>query len=145
MSAAVFYGISGLIKYQGYRQQAKAAKMEGALTARNTEQQIKITELKTLQEHNAIMKQLRSLNSTNRALSGIMGRADDRSLMALRKKANKDNMETIARANFQGLADISKLAQQKQMALVKANNLSKGYRLQAMASLADTGAKMSQT
>jgi len=128
---------SAAVSAFGYNQSAKAAKMEGALTARNVETQGKIRKLQALQEHNSIMQNLESFKSTNAAIAGVMGRdiGSDRSLNALRQKADKDNIETIARANYQSLADASKYAQQAQMARLKASNLSKAYRMKAFGSL----------
>ena len=128
---------SAAVSAIGYNQAAKAAKMEGALTARNVETQGKIRKLQALQEHNSIMQNLESFKSTNAAISGVMGRdiGSDRSLNRLRAKADKDNIETITRANYQSLAEASKYAQQAQMARVKASNLSKAYRMKAFGSL----------
>ena len=137
---------STAVSFMGYQQAAKAAKMEGALTARNIKTQGKIRQLQALQEHNAIMQQLESFKSTNRSIAGVSGRdaGSDRSLNALMKKADKDNMQTIQRANYQALAEGSKYAQQAQMAQVKASNLSKAYRLKAFGSLVSGGFQASQ-
>ena len=59
----------------------------------------------------------------------------DRSLKAIRKRADKDNIEAIQRANYQSLAEVSKLAQQREMTKLKASNLSKAYRLKAFGTL----------
>ena len=137
---------SSMISAYGYQQQAKAAKMEGALTARNIEQQQKMAQLQAMQEHNAILSQLESYKNTNAAITGIMGRdlGSDKSLKALRDKARKDNIKTIQRANLQSLSEVSKLSQQAQMAKVKASNLSKAYRLQAMGTIVSGAYKATQ-
>jgi len=128
---------SSMISAYGYQQQAKAAKMEGQLAARNIEQQQKMAQLQAIQEHNAILSQLESYKNTNAAITGIMGRdlGSDKSLKTLRDKARKDNIKTIQRANLQSLSEVSKLSQQAQMAKLKASNLSKAYRLQAMGTI----------
>ena len=56
---------SSLVQASGYRQAARAAKMEGALTARNIETQAKIRRLQAIQEHNSIMENLESFKDTN--------------------------------------------------------------------------------
>ena len=133
--------ISAGIKAYGYNQASKAAKMEGALTARNIKTQGKIRQLQALQEHNSIMQNLQSFKATNVAVAGTTGRdsGSDRSYKRLLKKADKDNVEAIQRANYQALAEGSKLAQQAQMAQVKARNLSKAYRLKAFESIVSGG------
>ena len=45
----------------GYQQAGRAAKMEGALTARNIKEQAKIRRLQALQEHNDIMAKSSSI------------------------------------------------------------------------------------
>ena len=137
---------SAVIQGIGYNEQARAAKMEGKLAARNIEQQQKMAQLQAMQEHNAILSQLESYKNTNAAITGIMGRdlGSDKSLKALRDKARKDNIKTIQRANLQSLSEVSKLSQQAQMAKVKASNLSKAYRLQAMSAIVSGGYKATQ-
>ena len=128
---------SSLVTARGYQQAARAAKMEGALTARNIQEQAKIRKLQALQEHNSIMQNLESFKNTNAAISGVLGRdmGSDRSLKAIIKRADKDNIEAIQRANYQSLAEVSKLAQQREMTKLKASNLSKAYRLKAFGTL----------
>ena len=128
---------SALISAKGYSDAARAAKMEGALTARNIQEQAKIRKLQALQEHNSIMQNLESFKNTNASISGVLGRdmGSDRSLKAIRKRADKDNIEAIQRANYQSLAEVSKLAQQREMTKLKASNLSKAYRLKAFGTL----------
>ena len=137
---------SSLVTASGYRQAARAAKMEGALTARNIETQAKIRRLQALQEHNSIMENLESFKDTNAAISGVLGRdmGSDRSLKAIIKKADKDNIQAIQRANYQSLAEVSKLAQQREMTKLKASNLSKAYRLKAFGSLVSGGYQASK-
>ena len=137
---------SAVIQGIGYNEQARAAKMEGKLAARNIEQQQKMAQLQAMQEHNAILSQLESYKNTNAAITGIMGRdlGSDKSLKALRDKARKDNIKTIQRANLQSLSEVSKLSQQAQMAKVKASNLSKAYRLQAMSAIVSGAYKATQ-
>ena len=137
---------SSLVTASGYRQAARAAKMEGALTARNIETQAKIRRLQAIQEHNSIMENLESFKDTNAAISGVLGRdmGSDRSLKAIIKKADKDNIQAIQRANYQSLAEVSKLAQQREMTKLKASNLSKAYRLKAFGSLISGGYQASK-
>ena len=136
---------SALISAKGYSDAARAAKMEGALTARNIKTQAKIRKLQALQEHNSIMENLQSFKDTNVAVAGTTGRdsGSDRSYKALLKKADKDNVQTIQRANYQSLAEGSKFAQQAQMTQLKASNLSKAYRLKAFGSIVSGGYKAS--
>ena len=128
---------SALISAKGYSDAARAAKMEGALTARNIQEQAKIRKLQALQEHNSIMQNLESFKNTNASISGVLGRdmGSDRSLKAILKRADKNNIEAIQRANYQSLAEVSKLAQQREMTKLKASNLSKAYRLKAFGTL----------
>jgi len=137
---------SSLVTASGYRQAARAAKMEGALTARNIETQAKIRRLQAIQEHNSIMENLESFKDTNAAISGVLGRdmGSDRSLKAIIKKADKDNIQAIQRANYQSLAEVSKLAQQREMTKLKASNLSKAYRLKAFGSIISGGFQASK-
>ena len=128
---------SAFITAKGYSDAGDATKVEGALTARNIQEQAKIRKLQALQEHNSIMQNLESFKNTNAAISGVLGRdmGSDRSLKAIIKRADKDNIEAIQRANYQSLAEVSKLAQQREMTKLKASNLSKAYRLKAFGSL----------
>tara|TARA_R100001443_G_scaffold35065_1_gene48840 strand:- start:8908 stop:9354 length:447 start_codon:yes stop_codon:yes gene_type:complete len=138
MWAVAFAVASTAITYQGYNQQAEAAQQEGALTARNIKENAKMMKLKALQEHNTIMADNRTYMNTNAASAGVMGRdtGSDRSIKAIREKALRDTEKTVQRANLQSLAELSKAAQQEQMTLVKANNLSKAYRLKAFSAVA---------
>ena len=128
---------SAAIAYQGYNQQAQAAEQEGALTARNIRENAKMMRLKALQEHNIIMADNRTFMNTNAANAGVMGRdtGSDRSIKAIREKALRDTEKTVQRANLQSLAELSKAAQEEQMTLVKAKNLSKAYRLKAFSAV----------
>lgn len=130
--------ISAGIKAYGSYQAGKAARMEGRLTARNIKSQAKYRQLQGIQEHNQIMEQLTTFKNTNLSLAGSMGRdqGSDRSLKALRNKANKNNATTIARANVQLGADLSKYSQQAQMAELKGKNLQRAYRYKMFSSMA---------
>ena len=141
-----FLLISAGIQAFGYNEASKAAKREGRLTARNIETQAKIRRLQAIQEHNSIMENLESFKDTNASISGVLGRdmGSDRSLKAIIKKADKDNIQAIQRANYQSLAEVSKLAQQREMTKLKASNLSKAYRLKAFGSLVSGGYQASQ-
>ena len=141
-----FLLISAGIQAFGYNEASKAAKREGRLTARNIETQAKIRRLQAIQEHNSIMENLESFKDTNASISGVLGRdmGSDRSLKAIIKKADKDNIQTIERANYQSLAEVSKLAQQREMTKLKASNLSKAYRLKAFGSLVSGGYQASK-
>ena len=74
----------------GYQQAGRAAKMEGALTARNIKEQAKIRRLQALQEHNDIMANLQTFKAQNAAIAGTTGRdmGSDRSYKALLKANN---------------------------------------------------------
>ena len=140
IAAAVVQGV-------GYMSAAKGAKAEGALTVRNLKSQAKYRQLQGLQEHNQIMAQLQTFKDTNQSLAGVMGRDEgsDRSLKRLREKAKKNNATTIARANVQLGADLSKFSQQQQMATLKAKNLSRAYRYKMFSSFASAGYQASIT
>tara|TARA_R100001460_G_scaffold15993_7_gene35217 strand:- start:148 stop:588 length:441 start_codon:yes stop_codon:yes gene_type:complete len=140
IAAAVVQGV-------GYMSAAKGAKAEGALTVRNLKSQAKYRQLQGLQEHNQIMAQLQTFKDTNQSLAGVMGRDEgsDRSLKRLREKAKENNATTIARANVQLGADLSKFSQQQQMATLKAKNLSRAYRYKMFSSFATAGYQASIT
>jgi hypothetical protein len=140
IAAAVVQGV-------GYMSAAKGAKAEGALTVRNLKSQAKYRQLQGIQEHNQIMAQLQTFKDTNQSLAGVMGRDEgsDRSLKRLREKAKKNNATTIARANVQLGADLSKFSQQQQMATLKAKNLSRAYRYKMFSSFATAGYQASIT
>lgn len=140
IAAAVVQGV-------GYMSAAKGAKAEGALTVRNLKSQAKYRQLQGIQEHNQIMAQLQTFKDTNQSLAGVMGRDEgsDRSLKRLREKAKKNNATTIARANVQLGADLSKFSQQQQMATLKAKNLSRAYRYKMFSSFASAGYQASIT
>ena len=140
IAAAAIQGI-------GYMSAARGAKAEGALTVRNLKSQAKYRQLQGLQEHNQIMAQLQTFKDTNQSLAGVMGRDEgsDRSLKRLREKAKENNAVTVARANVQLGADLSKFSQQQQMATLKARNLSRAYRYKMFSSFATAGYQASIT
>tara|TARA_R100000388_G_scaffold45141_1_gene34293 strand:+ start:44 stop:484 length:441 start_codon:yes stop_codon:yes gene_type:complete len=140
IAAAAIQGI-------GYMSAARGVKAEGALTVRNIKSQAKYRQLQGLQEHNQIMAQLQTFKDTNQSLAGVMGRDEgsDRSLKRLREKARENNATTIARANVQLGADLSKFSQQQQMATLKARNLSRAYRYKMFSSFATAGYQASIT
>ncbi len=140
IAAAAIQGI-------GYMSAARGAKAEGALTVRNLKSQAKYRQLQGLQEHNQIMAQLQTFKDTNQSLAGVMGRDEgsDRSLKRLREKAKENNATTVARANVQLGADLSKFSQQQQMATLKAKNLSRAYRYKMFSSFASAGYQASIT
>ena len=128
---------SAFVSAMGYQQAGKAAKMEGALTARNIKTQAKIRRLQALQEHNDIMQNLQAFKNANAAIAGVTGRdiGSDRSYKAILAKAERDNKTLAARSNYQNLAEQSKYSQQAVMAVTKANNISRAYRYKAFGSL----------
>jgi hypothetical protein len=140
IAAAAIQGI-------GYMSAARGAKAEGALTVRNIKSQAKYRQLQGLQEHNQIMAQLQTFKDTNQSLAGVMGRdiGSDRSLKRLLEKAKENNATTVARANVQLGADLSKFSQQQQMATLKAKNLSRAYRYKMFSSFASAGYQASIT
>ena len=125
----------------GYQQAGRAAKMEGALTARNIKTQAKIRRLQALQEHNDIMQNLQAFKNANAAIAGVSGRdiGSDRSYKAILAKAEKDNKTLAQRSNYQNLAEQSKYSQQAVMAVTKANNISRAYRYKAFGTLLSAG------
>jgi len=125
------------ISFLGNMQASRAAKAEGALTARNIKTQGKIRRLQALQEHNDIMQNLVAFKSANAAIAGVSGRdvGSDRSYKAILAKAERDNKTLAARSNYQNLAEQSKYSQQAVMAITKANNISRAYRYKAFGSL----------
>ena len=140
IAAAAIQGI-------GYMSAARGVKAEGALAVRNLKSQAKYRQLQGLQEHNQIMAQLQTFKDTNQSLAGVMGRDEgsDRSLKRLRDKAKEYNATTVARANVQLGADLSKFSQQQQMATLKARNLSRAYRYKMFSSFATAGYQASIT
>ena len=138
---------AGAIQGIGYMSAARGAKAEGALTVRNLKSQAKYRQLQGLQEHNQMMAQLQTFKDTNQSLAGVMGRDEgsDRSLKRLREKAKENNATTVARANVQLGADLSKFSQQQQMATLKARNLSRAYRYKMFSSFATAGYQASIT
>tara|TARA_R100001460_G_scaffold4904_3_gene13828 strand:+ start:607 stop:1080 length:474 start_codon:yes stop_codon:yes gene_type:complete len=134
---------SAFVSAMGYQQAGRAAKMEGALTARNIKTQGKIRKLQALQEHNDIMANLKSFKDQNAAVAGTTGRAEDRSYKALIKKAEEDNKTLAQRSNYQNLAEQSKYSQQAVMAVTKANNISRAYRYKAFGTILSAGYKAS--
>tara|TARA_R100000426_G_scaffold30612_1_gene25157 strand:+ start:47 stop:487 length:441 start_codon:yes stop_codon:yes gene_type:complete len=140
IAAAAIQGI-------GYMSAARGVKAEGALAVRNLKSQAKYRQLQGIQEHNQIMAQLQTFKDTNQSLAGVMGRDEgsDRSLKRLREKAKENNAVTVARANVQLGADLSKFSQQQQMATLKARNLSRAYRYKMFSSFATAGYQASIT
>ncbi len=132
---------SALVTAQSYNQAAKAAKREGALAARRIGEQAKFEQLRALQDHNAIMANFQSYEGSNIALAGVTGRDEgsDRSLKALIKKAEENTRIADNRARLQSMAELSKFSQEAQMAVLRANNKSKAYRLQAFATMLNAG------
>ena len=128
---------SAFISARGYQQAGRAARMEGALTARNIREQAKIRRLQALQEHNDIMANLQTFKSQNAAVAGTTGRdmGSDRSYKALLKNAEQNTKTLAQRSNYQNLAEQSKYSQQALMAVTKANNISRAYRYKAFGTL----------
>ena len=125
------------MQYRANKEAAMAVRQEAAYTAKMIDEQAKFRQLQALQEHNSIMANLESFLDQNSSLTGIMGRDEgsDRSLKALRSKAQKDTIVTAQRQNLQTLAELSKYSQQKNMTIMKANNESKAYNLAAYSSI----------
>tara|TARA_B100000963_G_C22079699_1_gene431706 strand:+ start:92 stop:529 length:438 start_codon:yes stop_codon:yes gene_type:complete len=144
---SIFLAIAAGVQAIGYDEARKGVKAEGKLTVRNLKSQAKYRQLQGLQEHNQIMAQLQTFKDTNQSLAGVMGRDEgsDRSLKRLREKAKENNATTIARANVQLGADLSKFSQQQQMATLKAKNLSRAYRYKMFSSFASAGYQASIT
>ena len=94
---------SAFISARGYQQAGRAARMEGALTARNIKEQAKIRRLQALQEHNDIMANLQTFKSQNAAVAGTTGRdmGSDRSYKALLKNAEQNTKTLAQRSNYQ--------------------------------------------
>ena len=97
------------ISFMGSMQASRAAKAEGALTARNIKEQAKIRRLQALQEHNDIMANLQTFKAQNAAIAGTTGRdmGSDRSYKALLKNAEQNTKTLAARSNYQNLAEQS--------------------------------------
>ena len=144
---SIFLAIAAGVQAIGYDEARKGVKAEGKLTVRNLKSQAKYRQLQGIQEHNQIMAQLQTFKDTNQSLAGVMGRDEgsDRSLKRLREKAKENNATTIARANVQLGADLSKFSQQQQMATLKAKNLSRAYRYKMFSSFATAGYQASIT
>lgn len=144
---SIFLAIAAGVQAIGYASAAQGVKAEGRLTVRNLKSQAKYRQLQGIQEHNQIMAQLQTFKDTNQSLAGVMGRDEgsDRSLKRLREKAKENNAVTVARANVQLGADLSKFSQQQQMATLKARNLSRAYRYKMFSSFASAGYQASIT
>lgn len=144
---SIYLAIAAGVQAIGYASAAQGVKAEGALTVRNIKSQAKYRQLQGLQEHNQIMSQLQMFKDTNQSLAGVMGRDEgsDRSLKRLREKARENNATTVARANVQLGADLSKFSQQQRMATLKARNLSRAYRYKMFSSFATAGYQASIT
>ena len=144
---SIFLAIAAGVQAIGYASAAQGVKSEGRLTVRNLKSQAKYRQLQGIQEHNQIMAQLQTFKDTNQSLAGVMGRDEgsDRSLKRLREKAKENNAVTVARANVQLGADLSKFSQQQQMATLKARNLSRAYRYKMFSSFASAGYQASIT
>ena len=136
---------SAFVTAKGYDEASRAARMEGALTARNIKTQAKIRRLQALQEHNDIMQNLQAFKNANAAIAGVSGRdmGSDRSYKAILEKAKKDNQTLAQRSNYQNLAEQSKYSQQAVMAVTKANNISRAYRYKAFGTLLTAGLRAS--
>tara|TARA_R100001591_G_scaffold18641_1_gene25384 strand:+ start:405 stop:911 length:507 start_codon:yes stop_codon:yes gene_type:complete len=132
---------SAFVTAKGYSDAGRAARMEGALTARNIKTQGQIRRLQALQEHNDIMQNLQAFKNANAAIAGVSGRdmGSDRSYKAILEKAKKDNQTLAQRSNYQNLAEQSKYSQQAVMAVTKANNISRAYRYKAFGTLLSAG------
>ena len=132
---------SAFLTAESYNQAARAAKQEGALAARRIGEQAKFEQLRALQDHNAIMADFKSYEATNIALAGVSGRDEgsDRSLKALLQKAEENTRIADNRARLQSMAQLSKFSQEAQMAVLRANNKSKAYRLQAFGTMLNAG------
>ena len=113
---------SAFVTAKGYDDAGRAAKIEGALTARNIKTQGEIRRLQALQEHNDIMQNLQAFKNANAAIAGVTGRdiGADRSYKAILEKAKKDNQKLAERSNYQNLAEQSKYSHQAVMAVTKA-------------------------
>ena len=144
---SIFLAIAAGVQAIGYASAAQGVKAEGRLTVRNLKSQAKYRQLQGIQEHNQIMAQLQTFKDTNQSLAGVMGRDEgsDRSLKRLREKAKENNATTVARANVQLGADLSKFSQQQQMATLNARNLSRAYRYKMFSSFASAGYQASIT
>tara|TARA_Y100001937_G_scaffold120617_1_gene178118 strand:- start:594 stop:1043 length:450 start_codon:yes stop_codon:yes gene_type:complete len=140
LTTALYLG-SAFLGASSYNLAAKRAKQEGALAERRIKEQAKFEQLRALQDHNAIMADLKSYKATNIALAGVSGResGSDRSLKALLKKAEENTKVAASRSRLQSLAEVSKFSQEAQMAVLRANNKSKAYRLQSFATILNAG------
>ncbi len=87
------------------------------------------------------MADFKSYEATNIALAGVSGRDEgsDRSLKALLAKAEENTRIADNRARLQSMAQLSKFSQEAQMAVLRANNKSKAYRLQAFGTMLNAG------
>ena len=132
---------SAFVTAQSYNEASRAAKQEGALAERRIREQAKFEQLKALQDHNAIMADFKSYEATNIALAGVSGRDEgsDRSFKKLQEKAEKNTRIAANRSRLQSKAQLSKFAQEAQMAVLRANNKSKAYRLQAFGTMLNAG------
>jgi len=132
-----FYIGSAIVRGIALNRAGKMAKQQAALESRRIQEQAKFRQLQALQEHNEIMRGLETFKNTNSALEGVMNRSD-RSLDAIRKKAESDTNKVAGRATLQNLADQAKYSSQSQMALLRGRNRASMYRMNAMANFMST-------
>ena len=128
---------STALSFMGSIGAAKAAKREAALQRRQLEAEKKMSRLRALQEHNIRLANLQTFINTNQAIAGVSGRdiSQDRSLRAIRQRAEREMATEVGRARVQELATIGKLSQAQQIASERGRNRARAFRYQAFGSL----------
>tara|TARA_A100000171_G_C2110536_1_gene134771 strand:- start:472 stop:969 length:498 start_codon:yes stop_codon:yes gene_type:complete len=127
-TTALYIG-SALMRGLMLNRAGRIARQQAALEARRIKEQAKFRQLQAIQEHNQIMESLETFMDTNTALQGIMGRSNDRSLNAIRKKAEKNAQIASGRTRLQNLADQAKFASQAQTRLLQGKNQQAMYKM----------------
>ncbi len=138
-----FLAATMVLRLKAQSDQRRAISQEAAMNRKNLAAQGKMAQLEGLQQHNAILRDLKIFQGKNAAVAGIMNR-DDKSLGAIRKKAKKDALKYAARQSLQTKQNLSKLSQEMQMVSMKASNLRKASRIKSLGTIVSTAYKMDQ-
>ena len=123
------------LQVKASRDASRAARAEGDLQKRNIEANLKALELKTLQEHNSRMEQIKLFKSANNALLGKSGRAKDRSVDAIIRTAEKRLRRLSGRASTQALAQAADLSLKSTLVDLQVKNAQRAYKYQALGAI----------
>ena len=136
MSLQIALAIASVgLQVKASRDASRAAKAQGELQKRNIDANIKALELKTIQEHNSRMEQIKLYKSANNALLGTSGRTRDRSYDRIIKKAEERVRRLSGRANAQALAQAACLSLQSSLVDMQVKNAQRAYKYQAIGAI----------